>query len=73
MKIGYLKMIQTYLHYIIILVVLFVSPTLSGVNFPTDINSNIIKLVFSSSLHSEQMLNNIFRHDLLSDHFFVSF
>ena len=40
-----------------------------NVNFPTHINSNIIDLVFSSSLHSELMVSNISRLDLLSDHF----
>ena len=43
------------------------------VNFPTHINGNIIDLVFSSSLHSELMVSNISRLDLLSDHFFISF
>ena len=43
------------------------------VNFPTNINCNIIDLVFSSSLHSELMVSNISRLDLLSDHFLISF
>ena len=43
------------------------------VYFPTHINGNIIDLVFSSSLHSELMVSNIYRLDLLSDHFLISF
>ena len=43
------------------------------VHFSTHINGNIIDLVFSSSLHSELMMSNIFRLDLLSDHFLISF
>ena len=43
------------------------------VNFPTHINGNIIDLVFSSSLHSELVVSNISRLDLLSDHFLISF
>ena len=43
------------------------------VNFPTHINGNIIDLVFSSSPHSELMVSNISRLDLLSDHFLISF
>ena len=38
------------------------------VHFPTHLNGNIIDLVFSSSLHSELMVSNISRLDLLSDH-----
>ena len=43
------------------------------VNFSTHINGNIINLVFSSSLHSELVVSNISRLDLLSDHFLISF
>ena len=43
------------------------------VNFRTHINGNIIDLVFSSSLHSELMMSNISRLDLISDHFLISF
>ena len=43
------------------------------VNFPTTINDNIINLIFSSSLHSELMVSNISRLDLLSDNFQISF
>ena len=43
------------------------------VNFPTHINVNIIDLVFFSSLHSELMVSNISRLDLLTDHFIISF
>ena len=43
------------------------------VNFPTHISGNIIDLVFSSSLHSELMMSNISRLDLLSDNFIISF
>ena len=42
------------------------------VHFPTNINGNIIDLIFSSSLHSELMVSNISRLDLLSDHFLIS-
>ena len=44
-----------------------------NINFPTHINSNIIDLVFSSSLYSELMVSNISRLDLLSDHFLITF
>ena len=44
-----------------------------NINFPTHINGNIIDLVFSSSLHSELMVRNIYRRNLLSDHFLISF
>ena len=43
------------------------------VHLPTHINGNIIDLVFSSSLHSELMVINIYRLDRLSDHFIISF
>ena len=43
------------------------------VNFPTHINGNIIDLEFSSSLHSELIVSNISRLDLLFDHFLISF
>ena len=43
------------------------------VHFPTHINGNIIDLVFSSSLHSEIMVSNIYRLDLLSDHYLIAF
>ena len=42
------------------------------VHFPTHINSNIIDIVFSRSLHSEHMVSNISRFDLLSYHFLIS-
>ena len=42
------------------------------VNFPTHINGNIIDLIFSSSLHSELMMSNISRLDLLSVHLLIS-
>ena len=42
---------------------------LQHVHFLNHINGNIIYLVFSSSLHSELMMNTISRIDLLSDHF----
>ena len=43
------------------------------VNFPTHINGNIYDLVFSSSIYSELILNNISRLDLFSIHFLISF
>ena len=43
------------------------------VNFPTHINGNIIDFIFSSPLHSELIVSNISRLDLLSDHFLISF
>ena len=43
------------------------------VNFPTHINGNIIDLVFIISLHSDLMVSNISRLDLISDHFLISF
>ena len=43
------------------------------VNFTTYINGNIIDLIFTSSLHSELMVSNISRLDLLSDKFLISF
>ena len=42
------------------------------VHFPTHINCNIIDLVLSSSLHSKLMVSNIYRLNLLSDHFLIS-
>ena len=42
------------------------------VQFPTHINGNIIDLVFSNSLHSELMVSNISKFDLLSDYFLIS-
>ena len=44
-----------------------------NVNFPTHINGNNIDFLFSNSLHSELMLCNISRFDLLSNHFLISF